>query len=90
MFRISSKVNAVLKSFFDRRGMILVDFKLEFGVYENEIMLGDEITGDTCRIWDKKSGKKLDKDRFRHDLGEVDKTYEELMQRILNRREQEK
>lgn len=84
MSRIASKVNAVLKSFFDRRGMILIDFKLEFGTHEGEIYLGDEISGDTCRIWDKKTGKKLDKDRFRHDMGEVEKSYQELMQRILS------
>lgn len=84
MSRIGSKVNAVLKSFFDRRGLILVDFKLEFGVYENDIYVGDEISGDTCRIWDKKTMEKLDKDRFRHDLGGIEKSYEELMNRILN------
>ena len=84
MSRIGSKVNAVLKSFFDRRGLILVDFKLEFGVYENDVYLGDEISGDTCRIWDKKTMEKLDKDRFRQDLGGVEKSYEQLMNRILN------
>lgn len=82
--RISAKINAVLKSFFDRRGLILVDFKLEFGVYEKDIVLGDEISGDTCRIWDKSTGKKLDKDRFRHDMGEVESSYEELMLRVIN------
>jgi phosphoribosylaminoimidazole-succinocarboxamide synthase len=84
MTRIASKVNAVFKSFFDRRGMILVDFKIEFGHSEGEIYLGDEISGDSCRIWDKKTGKKLDKDRFRHDLGDVEGSYSELMNRILN------
>ncbi len=80
--RITSKVNAILKSLFDRRGLVLVDFKLEFGKFDGEIFLGDEISGDSCRIWDKKTGKKLDKDRFRHDMGEVEDAYEELMIRI--------
>jgi len=84
MQRITSKVNAILKSFFDRRGLILVDFKLEFGQHEGLVCLADEISADSCRIWDKKSGKKLDKDRFRHDLGEVENAYEELMRRIVN------
>jgi phosphoribosylaminoimidazole-succinocarboxamide synthase len=83
--RVSSKVNAILKSFLDRRGLTLVDFKLEFGRYNEGIMLGDEISPDTCRIWDKKTNKKLDKDRFRHDLGGVEKAYRELEDRLLNR-----
>ena len=85
MLRVASKVNAVLKSFFNRRGLILVDFKLEFGHREGEIILADEISGDSCRIWDKKTGKKLDKDRFRHDMGEVKSAYEELMRRVINK-----
>lgn len=83
--RVASKVNAILKSFFDRRGLILVDFKLEFGKFNDGIMLGDEISPDTCRIWDKKTNKKLDKDRFRHDLGGVEKAYRELEERVLSR-----
>jgi phosphoribosylaminoimidazole-succinocarboxamide synthase len=83
--RITSKVNAVLKSFFERRELILVDFKLEFGKHENDIILGDEISADSCRIWDKKSGKKLDKDRFRQDLEGVESSYEELMLRVLGK-----
>ncbi len=82
--RIASKVNAIFKSFFDRRGLVLVDFKLEFGTLDNEVYLGDEISGDTCRIWDKKTGKKLDKDRFRQDMGGLEQSYDELMKRILN------
>jgi len=82
--RITSKVNAILKSFFDRRGLILVDFKLEFGHHEGVVYLADEISADSCRIWDKKTGKKLDKDRFRHDLGDVESAYEELMGRVIN------
>jgi len=82
--RIACKVNAILKSFFDRRNLILVDFKMEFGKRGSEICLGDEITPDTCRIWDKKTHKKLDKDRFRHDMGGVEKAYAELRDRIVN------
>lgn len=81
--RITAKVNAVLKSFFDRRGLILVDFKLEFGAYGDDVFLSDEISGDSCRIWDMETKKKLDKDRFRHDMGEVENAYEELMNRII-------
>jgi phosphoribosylaminoimidazole-succinocarboxamide synthase len=82
--RIASKVNAILKSFFDRRNLVLVDFKLEFGKRGPEIYLADEISPDTCRIWDKKTHKKLDKDRFRHDMGGVEKAYQELRDRITN------
>ncbi|MBU0518936.1 phosphoribosylaminoimidazolesuccinocarboxamide synthase [bacterium] len=82
--RIASKVNAILKSFFDRRNLVLVDFKLEFGKKGTEIYLADEISPDTCRIWDKKTHKKLDKDRFRHDMGGVEKAYAELRDRITN------
>lgn len=82
--RIASKVNAILKSFFDRRNLVLVDFKLEFGKKGSEIFLADEISPDTCRIWDKKTHKKLDKDRFRHDMGGVEKAYAELRDRITN------
>ncbi len=82
--RIASKVNAILKSFFDRRGLVLVDFKLEFGKAGTEIFLADEISPDTCRIWDKKTKKKMDKDRFRHDMGGVEKAYQELRDRIIN------
>ncbi len=80
--RIASKVNAIFKSFFDRRGLILVDFKIEFGKAEKSLLIGDEITPDTCRIWDKKTNKKMDKDRFRYDMGGVDKVYRELLQRL--------
>lgn len=81
--RIASKVNAILKSFFDRRNLILVDFKLEFGKREGDIFLADEISPDTCRIWDKKTHKKLDKDRFRFDMGGVEKAYIELRDRLI-------
>lgn len=81
----AKKVNAVLRAFFERRDLILVDFKLEFGRGKNgRITLGDEISPDTCRFWDAETGKKLDKDRFRQDLGGVEEAYEEVRSRIMN------
>jgi phosphoribosylaminoimidazole-succinocarboxamide synthase len=76
------KVNELLKSFFEERGITLVDFKLEFGKHKGEILLGDEISPDTCRFWDAATGKKLDKDRFRFDLGGVEDAYAEMLHRI--------
>ena len=82
--RYSKKINAVLKSFFHRRNIVLVDFKLEFGRNKNgKITLGDEISPDTCRFWDAESGEKLDKDRFRFDLGNVDQAYQEIRDRVF-------
>jgi len=80
--RMASKINAIFKSFFDRRGLMLVDFKMEFGKQGKNLLVADEITPDTCRIWDKKTNKKMDKDRFRYDMGGVDKVYSELLDRI--------
>jgi phosphoribosylaminoimidazole-succinocarboxamide synthase len=77
------QVSAVLKEFFDSIGIDLVDFKLEFGRYQDQILLADEISPDTCRFWEKGTHRKLDKDRFRQDLGDVEKTYQEMMQRIM-------
>jgi phosphoribosylaminoimidazole-succinocarboxamide synthase len=79
---LALKVNDVLRRFLDERGIILVDFKLEFGRHQQEILLGDEICPDTCRFWDKASRKKLDKDRFRRDLGEVEEAYHEMLRRV--------
>ncbi len=76
------QVNTILKEFFDKLGIRLVDFKLEFGRYHGQLLLADEISPDTCRFWEKESHRKLDKDRFRHDLGDVEKTYQEMLQRI--------
>lgn len=76
------KVNEVLMAFFSQLGIDLVDFKLEFGRHEGEVLLGDEISPDTCRFWDKATGKKLDKDRFRQDLGSVEDAYQEMLTRI--------
>jgi phosphoribosylaminoimidazole-succinocarboxamide synthase len=81
---LALKVNEELRSFLDERGIILVDFKLEFGRHNGEILLGDEICPDTCRFWDKATRKKLDKDRFRRDLGDVEEAYQEMLRRVEN------
>ncbi len=75
-------INEVLMNYFQERGIRLIDFKLEFGLYKGEVILADEISPDTCRLWDAKSNKKLDKDRFRRDLGQVEETYQEVLKRI--------
>ena len=83
MYRTTAKINSIPKSLLDRRGLILVDFKLEYGRDSNgELILADEISPDTCRFWDRKTRKKLDKDRFRFDMGGVDKAYREVLDRI--------
>ncbi|HWQ74547.1 MAG TPA: phosphoribosylaminoimidazolesuccinocarboxamide synthase [Syntrophomonas sp.] len=82
MDRQAHKVNQVLKEFFDSINIILVDFKLEFGLYEGRVILGDEISPDTCRLWDKISLEKLDKDRFRRDMGKEAEAYQEVVRRI--------
>jgi len=82
MKAISLQVNDILKDLFDKGDLILVDFKLEFGVFHNRIVLGDEFSPDGCRIWDKATKKKLDKDRFRQSLGDVIEGYEEVAARI--------
>ncbi|MGL4484212.1 MAG: phosphoribosylaminoimidazolesuccinocarboxamide synthase, partial [Anaerovoracaceae bacterium] len=75
-------VNETLKEFFLSKGLKLVDFKIEFGLYNDEIILADEISPDTCRLWDVKTGEKMDKDRFRRDLGNVEQTYKDVLERI--------
>ncbi len=80
--RLSFRVNEVLKKFFDERDLILVDFKLEYGRHHGKILLGDEICPDTCRLWKKGSLEKLDKDRFRRDLGKVEEAYQEVCRRV--------
>ena len=82
MKRLTYQVNEVLKAMFEAGDLMLVDFKLEFGVYHGRIVLGDEFSPDGCRIWDKTTKKKLDKDRFRQSLGDVIEAYEEVAQRI--------
>ena len=76
-------VNELLQTFFLDRGIILVDFKLEFGKHHGEILLGDEISPDTCRFWDAKTGEKLDKDRFRFDLGNVEGAYATMLEKVV-------
>lgn len=82
MKELSFQVNDVLKGVFDAGNMLLVDFKLEFGLFHGEIVLGDEFSPDGCRLWDKDTRKKLDKDRFRQGLGGVVEAYEEVGHRI--------
>lgn len=80
----AKKINKILKDFFDKKNLKLVDFKIEFGkTKDGEIILADEISPDSCRFWDKNTNEKLDKDRFRQDLGNVKVAYEEVLRRIL-------
>lgn len=76
------KVNDVLREYFLRADMKLIDFKIEFGRYHGEIILADEVSPDTCRLWDVHTGEKLDKDRFRRDLGNVEEAYNEVFKRL--------
>lgn len=79
------KINTILKDFFDSKNLRLIDFKLEFGKdTHGNIILADEISPDSCRFWDKDTNEKLDKDRFRQDLGNVKLAYEEVLKRILS------
>ena len=82
MKQLTFKINVLLKKLFADAGMILVDYKLEFGLFKGEVVLGDEFSPDGCRLWDADTGKKLDKDRFRQGLGGVIEAYEEVAQRI--------
>lgn len=82
MKELTFKVNDVLKKMFDDAGLILVDYKLEFGVFEGQVVLGDEFSPDGCRLWDKATRQKLDKDRFRQGLGGVVEAYEEVAGRL--------
>jgi phosphoribosylaminoimidazole-succinocarboxamide synthase len=80
------KVNEILKKFFLEINIKLIDFKLEFGLYEGKVILADEISPDTCRLWDADTNKKLDKDRFRRDLGGVEEVYQEVLERISKKK----
>ncbi|RLA11527.1 MAG: phosphoribosylaminoimidazolesuccinocarboxamide synthase [Gammaproteobacteria bacterium] len=82
MQALTFTVNGVLKPMFAEIGILLVDYKLEFGVYDGELVLGDEFTPDGCRLWDAETREKLDKDRFRRDLGGVVEAYEEVARRL--------
>jgi phosphoribosylaminoimidazole-succinocarboxamide synthase len=79
------RVNQVLRPHLRRRGLLLVDFKLEFGRAGGRLWLGDEISPDTCRLWDAQTRAKLDKDRFRQDLGGVEDAYQEVFRRVVGR-----
>ena len=80
--RMAFKVNDVMKEFFASLNIDLIDFKLEFGRFKGQIILADEISPDTCRFWDMTTGEKLDKDRFRRDLGGVEDAYKEVFARL--------
>ncbi|WP_048307652.1 phosphoribosylaminoimidazolesuccinocarboxamide synthase [Halomonas sp. PR-M31] len=82
MKALTFQVNDVLKQLFQDGDMLLVDYKLEFGVFDGEILLGDEFSPDGCRLWDAKTREKMDKDRFRQGLGGVIEAYEEVGRRI--------
>lgn len=83
MYALADKINEALKELFDKANIILVDFKIELGkTSDGKIILADEISPDTCRLWDKDTMKKLDKDRFRRDLGEVTEAYVEIHERL--------
>lgn len=79
----SFRVNDVLSAYLKESNIELIDFKLEFGRYHGEIILADEISPDTCRFWDSRTGQKLDKDRFRRDLGDVEEAYQEVLHRLM-------
>src|SRR5881392_3039959 len=81
--RMALKINGVLRPHLLKRGLVLVDFKLEFGRAGGRLYLGDEISPDTCRLWDRQTGEKLDKDRFRRDLGGVEEAYQEVYRRLV-------
>ena len=83
IYDMTNKINDLLKEFFKKQNINLIDFKIEFGRDEKgEILLADEISPDTCRFWDATTGEKLDKDRFRRDLGNVEEAYKEILNRI--------
>ncbi len=82
MKELALKVNDILREFMKEQGIILVDFKLEFGRKDGEIVLADEISPDTCRFWDAKTGESLDKDRFRFDLGDLIEGYTKILEKI--------
>ena len=75
-------VNETLKEFFLDKGLKLIDFKIEYGLFNGEVILADEVSPDTCRLWDVKTNEKMDKDRFRRDLGNVEETYQEVLKRV--------
>ena len=82
IYALTAKINDILKDMFLKSKIRLIDFKLEFGRFNGDIVLADEISPDTCRFWDATTGEKLDKDRFRRDLGNVKDAYIEILKRI--------
>ena len=80
--RLALNVNSLLQPFFRERQMILVDFKLEFGMHHGTLILADEISPDTCRFWDQTTKESMDKDRFRKDLGKIEEAYQEVLKRV--------
>lgn len=80
--RLALKINGLLQPFFAERKMILVDFKLEFGLHNGKLILADEISPDTCRFWDQTTRESMDKDRFRKDLGKIEEAYQEVLRRV--------
>ncbi|ENZ01563.1 phosphoribosylaminoimidazole-succinocarboxamide synthase [Clostridium thermobutyricum] len=83
IYEMTAKINNLLKDFFKKQNIDLIDFKIEFGRLPNgEVILADEISPDTCRFWDSTTGEKLDKDRFRRDMGNVEEAYIEILKRI--------
>lgn len=82
MASIAFQVNEILREYLRTKNIDLIDFKLEFGLFHGEVILADEISPDTCRFWDTKTREKLDKDRFRRDLGNVEEAYREVLRRL--------
>ena len=81
---LAFKINDLLKQFFLKLNIELIDFKIELGRYKGDIILADEISPDTCRLWEVGTGKKLDKDRFRRDLGNIEEAYQEVLRRVTS------
>lgn len=79
---LAFKINDLLRAYFAGKNIKLIDFKLEFGLFNGQVILADEISPDTCRLWDLETDKKLDKDRFRRDMGGVEEVYQEVLHRI--------
>ena len=82
MESMALKINEILSAYLKNKKLELIDFKLEFGIHKGQLLLGDEISPDTCRFWDSETGEKLDKDRFRRDLGDVEGAYTEILKRL--------
>ena len=80
--KYAAEVNDTLKEFFLDKGLKLIDFKIESGLFDGEVILADEISPDTCRLWDVETNEKMDKDRFRRDLGKIEETYAEVLRRV--------